>query len=181
MAMSIKTNVSSLEAQKNLLGSTGDLDKSLAKLSSGYRITKAQDDAAGLAIAVNLGAQIKSYNQAVRNGNDALNVVQTADSSLNETQNILTRLRELASQSASSGVSNTERGYIQNEVDRPGQRNRSYRQRDRVQRRGADQLGGGADLPGRYPQRGGQRPDRRHHHQRDARPRWPSTRCRCRP
>ena len=66
---------------------------------------------------MNLGAQIKSYNQAVRNGNDALNVVQTADSSLNETQNILTRLRELASQSASSGVSNTERGYIQNEVD----------------------------------------------------------------
>ena len=66
---------------------------------------------------MNLGAQIKSYNQAVRNGNDALNVVQTADASLNETQNIMTRLRELASQSASSGVSNTERGYIQNEVD----------------------------------------------------------------
>jgi flagellin len=116
MGMSIKTNVSSLEAQKNLLGSTGDLEKSLSKLSSGYRITKAQDDAAGLAIAVNLGAQIKSYGQAVRNANDALNVTQTAESSLNETQNILTRLRELASQSASSGVSNTERGYIQNEV-----------------------------------------------------------------
>jgi len=116
MGMSIKTNVSSLEAQKNLLTSTGDLEKSLSKLSSGYRITKAQDDAAGLAIAVNLGAQIKSYGQAVRNANDALNVTQTAESSLNETQNILTRLRELASQSASSGVSNTERGYIQNEV-----------------------------------------------------------------
>ncbi len=116
MGMSIKTNVSSLEAQKNLMGSTGDLEKSLSKLSSGYRITKAQDDAAGLAIAVNLGAQIKSYGQAVRNANDALNVTQTAESSLNETQNILTRLRELASQSASSGVSNTERGYIQNEV-----------------------------------------------------------------
>ena len=74
-------------------------------------------NAAGLAIAVNLGAQIKSYNQAVRNANDALNVTQTAEASLNETQNILTRLRELASQAASSGVSNTERGYIQNEVD----------------------------------------------------------------
>src|SRR3954468_6002797 len=116
MSMSIKTNVSALDAQKNLMNTELDLNKSLAKLSSGFRITKAQDDAAGLAIAVNLGAQIKSYNQAVRNGNDALNVVQTADSSLNETQNILTRLRELASQSASSGVSNTERGYIQNEV-----------------------------------------------------------------
>ncbi len=116
MSMSIKTNVASLEAQKNLMNSENDLNKSLSKLSSGYRITKASDDAAGLAIAVNLGAQIKSYNQAVRNANDALNVTQTAEASLNETQNILTRLRELASQSASSGVSNTERGYVQNEV-----------------------------------------------------------------
>jgi flagellin len=115
--MSIKTNVSSLDAQKNLMQTELDLNSSLAKLSSGFRITKAQDDAAGLAISVNLGAQIASYNQAVRNANDGLNVVQNADSSLNETQNILTRLRELASQSASSGVSNTERGYIQNEVD----------------------------------------------------------------
>jgi len=116
MSMSIKTNVASLEAQKNLMSSETDLNSSLAKLSSGFRITKASDDAAGLAIAVNLGAQIKSYNQAVRNANDALNVTQTAEASLNETQNILTRLRELASQSASSGVSDTERGYIQNEV-----------------------------------------------------------------
>jgi flagellin len=117
MGMSIRTNVSALDAQKNLMGTENDLNSSLAKLSSGFRITKASDDAAGLAISVNLGAQIRSYNQSVRNANDAINVVQTADSSLNETQNILTRLRELASQSASSGVSNTERGYIQNEVD----------------------------------------------------------------
>jgi flagellin len=117
MGLSIKTNVSALDAQKNLVGTELDLNNSLAKLSSGFRITKAADDAAGLAISVNLGAQIRSYNQSVRNANDALNVVQTADSSLNETQNILTRLRELSSQSASSGVSNTERGYIQNEVD----------------------------------------------------------------
>ena len=117
MSMSIKTNASALDAQKNLMSTELELNNSLAKLSSGFRITKASDDAAGLAISVNLGAQIKSYNQSVRNANDALNVVQTADSSLNETQNILTRLRELASQSASSGVSNTERGYIQNEVD----------------------------------------------------------------
>jgi flagellin len=116
MGLSIKTNVSALDAQKNLVGTELDLNNSLAKLSSGFRITKAADDAAGLAISVNLGAQIRSYNQSVRNANDALNVVQTADSSLNETQNILTRLRELSSQSASSGVSNTERGYIQNEV-----------------------------------------------------------------
>jgi flagellin len=117
MSMSIMTNISSLNAQKNLMTTETNLNSSLAKLSSGFRITKASDDAAGLAISVNLGAQIKSYNQAVNNGNDALNVIQTADSSLNETQNILTRLRELASQSASSGVSNTERGYVQNETD----------------------------------------------------------------
>jgi len=117
MAMSIKTNISSLEAQRNLSGTELDLNSSLSKLSSGFRITKAQDDAAGLAISVNLGSQIRSFAQAVRNANDALNVIQTAESSLNESQNILTRLRELASQSASSGISNTERGYIQNEVN----------------------------------------------------------------
>ena len=116
MGMSIKTNITSLESQRNLSGTEMELNSSLSKLSSGFRITKAQDDAAGLAISVNLGSQIRSFAQSVRNANDALNVIQTAESSLNESQNILTRLRELASQSASSGISNTERGYIQNEV-----------------------------------------------------------------
>src|SRR4051812_8140174 len=87
MAVSIKTNVSSLDAQRNLMGTVLELDSSIAKLSSGFRITKAQDDAAGLAISVNLAAQIKSYNQSVRNASDALNVVTTADASLNEAQN----------------------------------------------------------------------------------------------
>src|SRR4051794_3832739 len=109
MGMSIRTNVSSLGAQMNLAGTMTEISRSLAKLSSGYRINSAQDDAAGMAISVNLGAQIRSYHQAIRNANDALNVTRTAESSLNETQNILTRLRELATQSASSGVSNTER------------------------------------------------------------------------
>jgi len=116
MAMSFRTNISSLDAQRNLMSTVTDLGRSLAKLSSGYRVTRAQDDAAGLAISVNLGAQIRSYGQAIRNASDALNITQTAESSLNETQNILTRLRELASQSASSGISNTERGYVQLEV-----------------------------------------------------------------
>ncbi|MEA2699564.1 MAG: flagellin, partial [Myxococcales bacterium] len=116
MAMSFQTNISSLIAQRNLMNTQTDLSRSLARLSSGFRVNNAQDDAAGLAISVNLGAQIRSYNQVVRNANDALNITQTAESSLNETQNILTRLRELATQSASSGISNTERGYIQNEV-----------------------------------------------------------------
>src|SRR5688500_5104583 len=116
MALSIRTNVASLNAQKNLSQTEGMLNSSLSKLSSGFRITKAGDDAAGLGISSNLNAQVKSYNQASRNASDAVSVIQTAEGSLNETTNILTRLRELAMQSASSGVGNTERGYIQNEV-----------------------------------------------------------------
>lgn len=117
MAMSIRTNVASLNAQRNLSATEGMLNDSLSKLSSGFRITKAGDDAAGLGISSNLGAQIKSYNQAARNASDGMSLIQTAEGGLNETTNILTRLRELAMQSASDGVSNTERGYIQNETD----------------------------------------------------------------
>jgi flagellin len=114
--MSIRTNVASLGAQTNLMKTEQSLDSSLAKLSSGFRITKAGDDAAGLGISTNLGAQIRSYNQAARNAADGVSVVQTAEAALNETTNILTRLRELAMQSSSDGLGNTERGYIQNEV-----------------------------------------------------------------
>jgi flagellin len=116
MSISLKTNISSLIAQAHLSNTALEIGRSLARLSSGYRITRAQDDAAGLAISVNLGAQIGSYRQAVRNAQDGINLTETAEASLNETQNILIRLRELASQAASSGIGNTERGYIQNEV-----------------------------------------------------------------
>jgi len=81
------------------------------------RITRASDDAAGLGVSQNLTAQVKSYNQASRNASDGLSVVQTAESALNETGNILTRMRELTMQSASDGISNTERAYIQEETD----------------------------------------------------------------
>ena len=117
MSMSIRTNVASLNAQKNLSQSQNVLDSSLSRLSSGYRITKAGDDAAGLGISTKLEAQIRSYNQAVRNANDGLSVIQTSEAALNETSNILTRLRELAMQSASDGIGDTERGYIQTESD----------------------------------------------------------------
>lgn len=116
MAMSIRTNVSSLEAQRNLTGTQMSLDDSLARLSSGYRITKAGDDAAGLGISSALQSQIRSYAQAERNASDGVSLLQTAEGSLNETTNILTRLRELAMQSGSSGVTDTERGYITSEV-----------------------------------------------------------------
>ena len=116
MGMSIQTNVASLEAQRNLFNTQNSMDSSLSKLSSGFRITKAGDDAAGLAISSNLQAQIRSFGQASRNASDGVSLIQTAEGSLNESTNILSRLRELASQSASAGVGNTERGYIQNEV-----------------------------------------------------------------
>lgn len=115
--MSIRSNLSSLNAQRNLGVSQTQLDSSLAKLSSGYRITKASDDAAGLGVSSNLTAQYRSYVQAARNANDGLSVVQTAEASLNEVSNILTRMRELAMQSASDGIGTTERGYIQEETD----------------------------------------------------------------
>jgi flagellin len=115
--LSIRTNMASLNAQKSLTHSTDALQSSMSKLSSGMRITRASDDAAGLGVSQNLSAQIRSYNQASRNAADGLSVVQTAEAALNETGNILTRLRELAMQSASDGISNTERAYIQEEAD----------------------------------------------------------------
>ncbi len=115
MSLSIRTNVSSLDAQRNLSQTQLSLDSSLAKLSSGYRITKAGDDAAGLGVSTSLQAQYQSMNQAIRNANDGLSVVQTAEAGFNEITNILTRQRELAMESASDGVSDTQRAYIQTE------------------------------------------------------------------
>ena len=115
--LSIRTNVSSLSAQRNLQSNQRGLDSTLGKLSSGYRITRASDDAGGLGVSTNLTAQVRSYDQASRNANDGLSVTQTAESALNETTNILTRMRELAMQSASDGISSTERAYIQEEND----------------------------------------------------------------
>jgi flagellin len=117
MSMSIRTNVASLNAQRNLGLTQSTLDSSMSRLSSGFRITKAGDDAAGLGISTKLEAQIRSYNQASRNANDGVSVIQTTEAALNETTNILTRMRELAMQSASDGIGDTERGYIQTESD----------------------------------------------------------------
>jgi len=115
MSMSIRTNVSSLNAQRNLYTTQNALSDSLSKLSSGYRITKAGDDAAGLGISTKLESQIRSYSQATRNANDGISVIQSTEAALNESANILTRLRELAMQSASDGVGASERGYINTE------------------------------------------------------------------
>jgi flagellin len=115
MSLSIRTNVGSLVAQNNLANTTSMLDSSIARLSSGFRINNAGDDAAGLGISVNLEAQISSYNQAARNAGDGLSVTQTAEGFLNSVSNILSRLRALAMQSASDGVGDTQRVYIDDE------------------------------------------------------------------
>lgn len=116
MGLRINTNVSSLNAQRNLRSSKLGLDKSLERLSSGHRINRAGDDAAGLAISENLKGQIRSARQANRNANDGISMVQVAEGGLNEIGNIITRLRELGIQAASDTIGDTERGFINKEV-----------------------------------------------------------------
>jgi flagellin len=111
MGFRINTNVSSIAAQRSLSKNNRESQDTLAKLSSGTRITKASDDAAGLAISEKLKAQIRSNSQANRNANDGISMVQTAEGGLDEVSSILTRLRELSIQSASDTVGDTERGF----------------------------------------------------------------------
>ena len=117
MGMRITTNVASLNAQKVMVSNSREMQKSMAQLSTGSRITKAGDDAAGLAISENLKAQIRSYGQASRNANDGISMIQTAEQGMGEIANIVTRLRELGVQAASDTIGDTERGFIQKEVD----------------------------------------------------------------
>ena len=125
MALTINTNVASLNAQRNLSSTQLQLSKSMERLSSGLRINRAGDDAAGLAISQNMQANIRSMNQAVRNANDGISLVQTAEGALNETSNILLRMRELGTQAANGVLSTTQRaniqvefGNLQEEIDR---------------------------------------------------------------
>lgn len=111
MGFRINTNVSSIAAQRSLSANNRDAQSTLAKMSSGTRITKSADDAAGLAISEKLKAQIRSTDQANRNANDSISLVQVAEGGLDEISNILTRLRELSIQSASDTVGNTERSF----------------------------------------------------------------------
>ncbi len=113
--LSILTNASSLNAQRNLSNSQRLMDSSLARLSSGMRITKASDDAAGLAVSENLRAQVRGLQQASRNAADGISVVQVAEGAMNEITNMMIRQRELAVQSASDGISDTERAYLDTE------------------------------------------------------------------
>lgn len=112
MGLRIATNVASLNAQKNLGATNRAMATSLERMSSGYRINKSADDAAGLAISENLRALTRGLRQANRNANDGISLVQIAEGSLNETSNMLIRLRELAVQSSSDTIGDTERKFL---------------------------------------------------------------------
>ncbi len=117
MGLRINTNVASINAQRNLTGTKLGLDRNLEKLSSGFRINRAGDDAAGLAISENLKAQIRGLKQAQRNAQDGVSLVQVAEGSLNEISSILIRLRELAVQAASDTIGPVERQFLNVEYD----------------------------------------------------------------
>ncbi|HYF78036.1 MAG TPA: flagellin [Symbiobacteriaceae bacterium] len=115
--MRINTNVSSLNAWRNLTSTDGAMGKNLERLSSGFRINRAGDDVAGLAISENMRAQIKGLNQAVKNAQDGISLLQTAEGSLTEVHNMLHRMRELAVQSANGTLQPEDRKQIQTEMD----------------------------------------------------------------
>jgi flagellin len=116
MALSIRTNVSSLNAQRSLFKAGMDLDKSMQRLSSGFRINSSADDAAGLAISEKLKSQIGGLNQASRNALDGISMIQTAEGALDEIQSSLQRMRDLSVQAANATLSDTDRGNINQEI-----------------------------------------------------------------
>ncbi|MFQ5455998.1 MAG: flagellin [Nitrospirota bacterium] len=117
MALTVNTNLAGLNAQRNLGINNSQMSKSLERLSSGLRINRAADDAAGLAIATKFGAQVRGLNQAVRNANNAISLLQTAEGGLNTITNILQRLRELSVQSASEDNTASDRTNLATESD----------------------------------------------------------------
>lgn len=116
MALTLNTNVASLNAQRNLSTSQGMLAKSLQRLSSGLRINSAIDDAAGLAISERMTTQARGFNQAVRNANDGVSLLQTSDAALVTVTQTLQRIRELAVQAANSTNSDSDRAALQQEI-----------------------------------------------------------------
>jgi flagellin len=117
MGLRINTNTASLNAQRTLWNTKVGLDKSFERLSSGFRINRAGDDAAGLAISENLRAQIRGLKQAARNAQDGISLVQVAEGGMNELSSILIRLRELGVQSASDTIGPVERQFLNVEYD----------------------------------------------------------------
>jgi len=120
MSLRIQTNTAAFDAERNLSATSDRMQKSMARLSSGYRINSAADDAAGLAISEKLRAQIGGLDQAGRNVSDAVSLVQTAEGQLNEVHSMLQRVRELAVQYKNGTLSTEDRTAIQSEVNQLG-------------------------------------------------------------
>jgi flagellin len=117
VALRIQNNVEAFNAHRQLVGTASKMAKSIERLSSGYRINRAADDAAGLAISERLRAQVRGLGQAQRNAQDAVSLVQTAEGALNEVHSMLQRVRELAVQYKNGSLSATDRTAIQSEVN----------------------------------------------------------------
>ena len=117
MALTVNTNLSSMKAANSLNATQGNLSNTLGRISSGLRVNKAADDAAGAAVAQNLSTLARSGRQAIRNANDGVSVIQTAEAASKEVLSILDRMRELAVQSSSETLDDDERSYIDSEFD----------------------------------------------------------------
>jgi len=115
MPLRINNNIQSLNAQRQINRSTWGMSKALERLSSGLRINKAGDDAAGLAISEKLRSNIRALNQASRNASDGVALIQTAEGAMEEVNNMLVRMKELAEQASTGTVGDEERGYLSNE------------------------------------------------------------------
>ena len=124
MAIYVNTNISSLNAQRNLTTSGSALSTSLQRLSSGLRVNSAKDDAAGLAIASGMDSQVRGSNQAIRNANDGISLAQTAEGALSQIQENTQRMRELTVQASNSTVSTTNLTQIKKEMDALGAENK---------------------------------------------------------
>ncbi|MEZ9370352.1 flagellin, partial [Shewanella sp. 10N.286.51.B2] len=116
MAISVNTNVTAMKAQNSLNGANGNLQTSMERLSSGLRINSAKDDAAGLQISNRMTSQINGIGVAMRNANDGISIAQTAEGAMQESTNILQRMRDLSLQSANGSNSSADRDAMQKEL-----------------------------------------------------------------
>ena len=118
MPLSINTNIASMTAQRSFMSSNASLETAYERLSTGKRINSAVDDAAGLAIGKDLESRVRGLNQAIRNVNDGISIIQIAEGALDEGTTLLQRMRDLAVQAANDSLSSTERAYLETESDK---------------------------------------------------------------
>jgi flagellin len=121
MALTVNTNITAMRSYHNLNATQNNFSNSINRISTGLRVVSAADDAAGLGVATNLRAQSDSLEQAMRNANDGVSIIQTAEGAANEVTNILNRMRELSIQSSSETLADPERAYINDEFDQLNQ------------------------------------------------------------